>query len=90
MKICGTCGSELKCIKTGLTTHDTRYCHSSRHQADLFSCPLCQMLFLNRADGEYFDPNDTHLPECTIIEGITIQYSPEFKAKILSQYNIAI
>jgi hypothetical protein len=88
MKICGSCGRELRCIKTGLTIHDDRYRQDSRHQADLFLCEQCGTLFINRAEGEWFDAEA--IPDCVIHNGEQITYTDEFRAKILSYYNFEL
>jgi hypothetical protein len=78
MKICGSCSTELRCLKTGLTTHDTRYHPSSTHSPDLYVCPDCRHLFINRKDGEYFSEDPSNI-QCTIHDGLYITYSEEFK-----------
>jgi len=54
MKICGRCGVEYKCCKTGLIVHDENFHPDSRHQADMYFCPICYSTLINRNDNEYF------------------------------------
>jgi predicted RNA-binding Zn-ribbon protein involved in translation (DUF1610 family) len=64
MFICGRCGVEMRCCKTGLRLHDQRYHPHSRHAADMFYCPDCKSVMINRNHNDYMDP--ARLPELTL------------------------
>jgi hypothetical protein len=90
MKICGKCGVELRCAKTGLTLHDDNFDEYSRHQADLHLCPVCKAITIIRAVGEYFDENGG-VPACTILAADAgICWEPSFVAKIDAVYGIKL
>lgn len=88
MKICGNDGEELRCCKTGMTMHDTNYHPDSRFQADLFFCPACHKLHIERVNQDYFDDlvatqlTITHDPDNPMI------WDPEFMESILNQYGV--
>ena len=90
MKICGRDGEELRCCKTGLTIHDANFHPDSRHQADMYFCPKCHSILINRADYEYFGE--------TVKPHLTITHEPEepmlwdesFVNKMQTQYNLDI
>jgi hypothetical protein len=90
MKICGYDGEELRCCKTGLTIHDTNYHPDSRFQADLFFCPICHMLFIQRAAVDYFDSG--LIPHVTIThdEEERLLWDVTFANKILEQYGVDV
>jgi hypothetical protein len=85
MKMCGTCGDELLCCKTGLIIHDERYV--GNHHADLHYCPSCFMLYIERALGESF--KDTIIHAVIPIDG-KIVYSAEFRALMAERYGICL
>lgn len=90
MKICGICGVEYRCCKTGLTIHDEAFHPDSRHQADLYFCQVCHAIHIERARDEYFGE--------TIIPHVTITNDPEepliwdisFVNKIKEQYGLEL
>ena len=90
MKICGNCGIEYRCCKTGMTIHDEAFHPDSRHQADLYFCPVCHSVHIERARDEYFGE--------AVIPHVTITNDPEepllwdvsFVNKIDDQYGVCI
>lgn len=87
MKICGNDGAEFRCCKTGLRMHDDNFHPDSRHAADLFFCPVCHGLFIQRNDCDYFDNGE---PDCTITRDPAepILWDVAFAAKIKEQYGV--
>lgn len=89
MRICGRCGIELRCCKTGLVLHDTAFHPNSRHAADLFFCPACHMIFINRNVNDYFTevPREPH---CTITNDPEepILWDTHFACEILDNYGV--
>ena len=85
MKMCGNDGAELRCCKTGMILRDERYV--GVHHADMFFCPTCHSVFINRADGEDFGSNyhDALLPV-----GGKIIYGEDFRNKIETGYGLEL
>lgn len=92
MRICGACGTEFRCCKTGMVLHDTNFHPKSRHAADLFYCESCHSLFINRNDAEYFVEAASTPVHCTITnDSVTpIIWEPAFVASIRKQYNLTL
>lgn len=88
MKICGSCGVELRCCKTGLVLHDSNYHPDSRHAADMFYCPVCKMVMINRNDGEYFSPGEFVHGVITHDHNQPILWDNEFLSKMINQYKL--
>lgn len=88
MKICGNDGEELRCCKTGLTIHDERFTKDSRHQADLYFCPVCKSLHIERNDRDYFT-DSSFAPHC-IIGDRGIFWDDTFRASIKQQYDVIL
>ena len=91
MKLCGRDGEELRCCKTGLIIHDTAFHPDSRHAADLFFCPTCHMLYIERNNNDYFTAHPAP-PHCTITNdvGQPILWDTHFACEILDNYGVDI
>lgn len=88
MRIYGNDGSEFRCCKTGLRIHDDNFHPDSRHAADLFFCPVCKTLLINRNDNDYFDAGEPVHLTITHDPAEPMLWDVAFAAKIKEQYNL--
>lgn len=88
MNVCGKDGNELRCCKTGLTIHDSRFHPLSRHAADMFYCEKCGMTFIKRNNYEYFDEHNG--PVDAVISADGIEWTPSFTIKMHNQYGLVL
>lgn len=71
-KICGKCGKELKCLKTGLTIHYEHQPPGFVFAADLHGCKCGNsLIFANCTDY-----HTERKPDCVVIDNIVF-YSTE-------------
>jgi len=90
MKLCGKDGTELRCCKTGMTLHDENFHPDSRHQADLFFCQTCGMVYIERTNKDYFA--EDNIPDCTIMHDPEepILWDVSFVNKIQAGYGFSL
>ena len=91
MKMCARDGEELRCCKTGLIMHDETFHPDSRHSADLFFCPTCHMLYIERNNNDYFVIGPPE-PHCIITHDVDqpVLWDETFAAKILDDYGVDV
>jgi hypothetical protein len=63
-RICG-CGSQFKCLATGMNIHQVCYGESARQSGDLFGCPKCGATLIVSASP--YVPDSSTDPDCTIV-----------------------
>lgn len=86
MKLCGKDGEELRCCKTGLTIHDQTFHPDSRHQADLYFCPVCHSLLIERCDREYM--SEGLYAQLVIRTDKTLKWDQMFVDSVKLQYGV--
>lgn len=89
MFICGKDGEELRCCKTGLTIKDVRYVDGTRHSADMYYCPVCGNLLINRSASCY-SVSDLLCQADVTMGNDHLVWNPDFREKIEAQYGITL
>jgi hypothetical protein len=71
--------------------HDLAFHPDSRHAADLFFCPTCHMLYIERNNNDYFTAHPAP-PHCTITNDIgqPILWDEAFASKIYDDYGVDV
>ena len=89
MFLCGKDGNELRCCKTGLKIHDSRFHPHSRHAADMYYCEKCGATFINRNQHEYLIDDANGTVDC-VISDAGIVWNEAFADKIHAGYGLLL
>jgi hypothetical protein len=86
INVCGTCGKEHKCIKTGMTIYNDRYHPCSRFASDFFACPFCGVFVIRQNESDYLlcekhNESDFSDVDCFITE-TNVFYTKAFVNKL--------